>query len=70
MRLSSNEDRQAAAADWLAHMDRQGGPDEAHSEFEAWCRADRRNLAAYLRLLEVWNRLNALDRMPKITPPA
>lgn len=66
MRLSSNEDIEAAAADFLAHMDRQDGPDRADSQFQAWCRADRRNLAAYLRLLEVWNRLDALDREPSI----
>jgi ferric-dicitrate binding protein FerR (iron transport regulator) len=65
MGLSSDEDREAAAADFLAQMDRQiGRGADAHfaARFEAWCRADRRNLAAYLRLLEAWNRLDALDR--------
>lgn len=59
--MSSNEHIEAEAADWLARMDRQDRPEETHSGFEAWCRADPRNLAAYLRLLEVWDRLNALE---------
>lgn len=59
--MTSKEAIEAEAADWLAHMDRQDRPEETHSGFEVWCRADPGNLAAYLRLLEVWNRLNALE---------
>lgn len=62
--MSSSEAIEAEAADWLARMDqmdRQDGAEETLCGFEAWCRADPRNLAAYLRLLEVWNQLNALE---------
>ena len=50
----------ARAADWLARLDRPDAPAAEHVDFEAWCRADPRHLAAYLRLLAVWNRLDAL----------
>src|SRR6185312_1462828 len=59
-RMVSAEDIDACAADWLAHLDRPGVSASVHEAFEAWCRADPRHLAAYLRLLEVWNRLDAL----------
>ena len=59
--VSSNEDDAVNAADWLARIDRQDEPDRTAVQFEAWCRADPRNLAAYLQLLEVWNRLDALE---------
>jgi transmembrane sensor len=54
------DDIEARAADWLARLDRPDAPAAEHSDFEAWCRADPRHLAAYLRLLTVWNRLDAL----------
>ena len=54
------EDIEARAADWLARLDRPDASEAEHTEFEAWCRADARHLAAYLRLLAVWNRLDAL----------
>ena len=58
--MGPGEDIEARAADWLATLDRPDEPAAVHSAFEAWCRADPRHLAAYLRLLEVWNRLDAL----------
>lgn len=51
---------EASAADWLARLDRPTVPGAEHEAFEAWCRADPSHLAAYLRLLAVWNRLDAL----------
>jgi transmembrane sensor len=54
------EDIEARAADWLARLDQPDVPAAQHTAFEAWCRADPRHLAAYLRLLAVWNRLDAL----------
>jgi ferric-dicitrate binding protein FerR (iron transport regulator) len=56
-----SEDIEARAADWLACLDSEDNAEAILIEFEAWCRADPRNLAAYLRLLEVWNRLDALE---------
>ena len=50
----------ASAADWLARLDRPQLPAAEHEAFEAWCRADPRHLSSYLRLLAVWNRLDAL----------
>lgn len=50
----------ARAADWLARLDRPETSVAEHADFEVWCRADPRHLAAYLRLLAVWNRLDAL----------
>lgn len=50
----------ASAANWLARLDRPEVPGAEHEAFEAWCRADARHLPAYLRLLAVWNRLDAL----------
>lgn len=54
------DDIEACAADWLARLDRSDTPAAEHRDFEAWCRTDPRHLAAYLRLLTVWNRLDAL----------
>lgn len=58
--MASVDDIEARAADWLARLDRPDAPQAEQAEFEAWCRADPLHLAAYLRLLEVWNRLDAL----------
>lgn len=58
--MAPGEDIEARAADWLAILDQPDSPAAMHAAFEAWCRADPRHLAAYLRLLEVWNRLDAL----------
>ena len=54
------DDIEARAADWLARNDRPDAPAAQPAQFEGWCRADPRHLAAYLRLLAVWNRLDAL----------
>jgi transmembrane sensor len=62
--MVSSEDIQCRAADWLARLDRPDAPAAEHEAFEAWCRADPRHLAAYLRLLELWNRLDALKVLP------
>ena len=59
-RMASVDDIEACAADWLARLDRPEAAASEHADFEAWCRADPRHLAAYLRLLTVWNRLDAL----------
>jgi transmembrane sensor len=59
--MAPGEDIEARAADWLATLDRPDEPAAVHAAFEAWCRADPRHLASYLRLLEVWNRLDALN---------
>ena len=56
-----------SAADWLARLDRPEVLAADHEAFEAWCRADPRQLAAYLRLLAVWNRLDALKE-PQSSP--
>jgi len=61
--MAPGEDIEARAADWLATLDRPDTPARAHAAFEAWCRADPRHLAAYLQLLEVWNRLDALKEL-------
>lgn len=58
--MAPADDIEAHAADWLARLDRPDALAAEHSDFEAWCRADPRHLAAYLRLLTVWNRLDAL----------
>lgn len=58
---------EAGAADWLARLDRPDVPVGDHEAFEDWCRADPRHLAAYLRLLAVWNRLDALKE-PEVSP--
>lgn len=55
------EDIEGRAADWLALLDRPDAPAAQHAAFEAWCRADPQHLAAYLRLLDVWQRLDALS---------
>lgn len=54
------DDIESSAADWLARLDRPNAPASEHADFEAWCRADPRHLAAYLRLLAVWHRLDVL----------
>lgn len=59
--MASDKEIDACAADWLARLDRADLPAGEHGLFEAWCRADKRHLAAYLRLLDVWNRLDALE---------
>ncbi|HEX5458492.1 MAG TPA: FecR domain-containing protein [Steroidobacteraceae bacterium] len=58
--MASGDDIEACAADWLARLDRPEAPAGEHEAFEAWCRADPRHVAVYLRLLAVWNRLDAL----------
>jgi transmembrane sensor len=58
--MASVESIESCAADWLARLDRPDVPDGLYAAFEAWCRADSRHLEAYLRLLEVWNRLDRL----------
>ena len=58
--MSCGDDIEACAADWLARLDRPDVPAGEHEAFEAWCRADPRHLETYLRLLAVWNRLDAL----------
>jgi ferric-dicitrate binding protein FerR (iron transport regulator) len=60
-RVASEDEIDADAADWLARLDRADVPADEHAAFEAWCRVDERHLAAYLRLLSVWHRLDALD---------
>ena len=62
MRTRADEAIEVRTADWLARLDQPCVPDGIHNEFEAWCRADRRNLAAYLRLLDAWHRLDALSK--------
>src|SRR6185437_544093 len=59
-RMASDNGIEASAADWLACLDRPEAPAADHEAFEAWCRADPQHLATYLRLLAVWNRLDAL----------
>ena len=59
MRMT-DDDAESRAADWLARLDQRTLFDPVHCEFESWCRADPRNLAAYLRVLETWNRLDGL----------
>ncbi len=59
MRMTDDND-ETRAADWLARLDQRTLSDPVHCEFESWCRADPRNLAAYLRVLAIWNRLDAL----------
>jgi transmembrane sensor len=63
------DDIDARAADWLARLDRPEAPAAEHAEFEAWCRADPRHVAAYLRLLAVWNRLDALKAAETLYAP-
>jgi transmembrane sensor len=58
--MPSDEDIEACAAEWLARLDRLEARAAEHEAFEAWCRADPRHLAAYLRLLDAWNRLDVL----------
>lgn len=58
--MKSDEEIEACAADWLACLERPEVPPAVLVGFEAWCRADPRHLTAYLRLLESWNRLDAL----------
>lgn len=61
MCIVSDDDVEERAADWLACLDRGNASDVTHAEFENWCRTDPRNLAAYLRLLDAWNRLDSLN---------
>lgn len=65
--MAFGEGIEVSAADWLARLDRPRVPTGDHEAFEAWCRADARHLAAYLRLLAVWNRLDALKE-PELSP--
>jgi transmembrane sensor len=67
MRMTDDH-AEARAADWLARLDQRTLADPAHGEFESWCRADPRNLAAYLRVLAAWNRLDALKAADVRTP--
>jgi ferric-dicitrate binding protein FerR (iron transport regulator) len=62
MRSRADEAIAFRAADWLARLDQSRVPDGIHREFEAWCRADLRNLAAYLQVLDAWHRLDALSK--------
>lgn len=64
------DDIESSAADWLASLDRPNAAASEHADFEAWCRADPRHLAAYLRLLAVWHRLDALKEpaAPAVVP--
>jgi len=69
--MAPGDDIDACAADWLARLDRRDVPAAEHQAFEAWCRADSRHLAAYLRLLAIWNRLDALkaEESPRAADP-
>jgi transmembrane sensor len=58
--MTSGKDIEDRAAQWLARLDRPDAPAAMKAAFEVWCRADPRHLTAYLRLLSVWNRLDAL----------
>lgn len=58
--MASGERIEGRAADWLARLDRADTCAAMHADFELWCRIDPRHLAAYLRLLGAWNRLDAL----------
>jgi transmembrane sensor len=58
--MASGDDIETRAADWLARFDRRDLTAAEHEAFETWCRADSRHLAAYLRMLAIWNRLDAL----------
>jgi transmembrane sensor len=58
--MASGDGIEVGAADWLARLDGPQASRAEHEAFEAWCRADPRHLAEYLRLLAVWNRLDAL----------
>jgi ferric-dicitrate binding protein FerR (iron transport regulator) len=58
--MASGKQIEGFAADWLARLDRADISAALHADFELWCRIDPRHLAAYLRLLGAWNRLDAL----------
>lgn len=61
--VGSADDIETAAADWLARLDRPDLPAAVHGAFEAWCQADPRHLAAYLRVQSVWSRLGGLKAL-------
>jgi transmembrane sensor len=67
--VASSDDIDAAAADWLARLDRLDWTAELSDEFEAWCRADPRHYAAYLRLQTIWDRLDGLREAPPTPTP-
>ena len=57
--MASGRQIELSAAHWLVRLDR-SETSTLLAEFELWCRADPRNLTAYLRLLAVWHRLDVL----------
>jgi transmembrane sensor len=56
----ASEEIEVQAADWLARLDRGDVSADVQHEFQAWCAADSRHYAAYLRLQHVWGRLERL----------
>lgn len=66
--MATTEQIDAAAADWLASLDSSDPPATLRAEFEAWCQADPRHYAAYLRLRHVWDRLDRLSALQPQTP--
>ncbi len=66
--MASTKKIDEAAADWVARLDRSDPPPELRAGFEAWCHADPRHYAAYLRLQHVWGRLDRLHALQPQTP--
>ena|SRR6185312_7441584 len=59
--MNEAADIEAQAAAWIAHCDADGG--EQDPQLAAWLIADPRHRAAYLRLLQVWERTRWLARL-------
>ncbi len=54
------------ASEWVVRLESTSVPPEVRAEFEAWCAADPRHHAAYLRQRDTWTRL---DRLQALRPP-
>ena len=59
--MNEAADIEAQAAAWIARCDADGG--EQDPQLAAWLIADPRHRAAYLRLLQVWERTRWLGRL-------
>jgi len=60
-------DIESEAADWLAKLDAEPESPDVQARVEDWVRADPAHEAAYLRLKNVWGRL---DRLASLRPAA
>lgn len=68
-RLPDPERRLDEASEWLAKLDR--GLDEPETrDFQCWLAASRENLDTFMRMAELWDKMDVLSRLADLFPPA